>query len=80
MIDEDKIYFINTPVEIQEAIYYETLEYLQSLNIDNRLNVYLVFTQVPNLNNKFYFKVYIRQYSENAKMIDDEPDFIIFHS
>lgn len=80
MIDEDKVYFINTPVEIQEEVYYQTIEYLNELKIDNRFYIYLVFMPIANLNNKFYFRVYLRKSIENAKNIDGEANFIIFHS
>ena len=31
MIDDEKLFFINTPVDIQDEIYYKTIEYLNDI-------------------------------------------------
>ena len=33
MIDDEKLFFINTPVDIQDEIYYKTIEYLNEIDI-----------------------------------------------
>ena len=80
MIDEEKIYFIDTPVEIQDEIYHKTIEYLNNINIDYNSHVYLFFSPVPDNNGKFYFKCHLKNQYISSKYLGDEPNFIIFYS
>lgn len=80
MIDEEKLYFIDTPVEVQEEIYYKTIEYLNGINLDFNSHIYLIFTSISNNSSKFYFKCYLKDKPELVKKPEDNPDFIIFYS
>lgn len=80
MIDEEKLYFINIPPEVQDEIYSKTLEYLNELNIDYNTHIYLVSTPIVNDMGKFYFKCYLRNEPGLSKSLNDKSDFIIFYS
>ena len=73
-MNEDNIYFIDTPTEIQDECYYKILEHLENLSISNDTNVYLKLSSPINLPGKYFFNGYIRgSFDSNL-----EPDFLIF--
>lgn len=80
MIDDEKLFFINTPVDIQDEIYYKTIEYLNEIDIEYNSYIYLVFTPIANNIGKFYFKGYIKNEPILTKNFDNKSDFIIFYS
>lgn len=71
---EDNLYFIDTPVEIQDEIYYKIIEYLNDVPLPNNKNVYLKLVSSYSIPDKYYFNVYIRD-SFDSNL---EPDFLIF--
>lgn len=78
-MNPDNIYFLNTPVEIQEECYYYVVEYLSQLNQLNENDIiYLSFTQIFNMNHKGFFKVYISSQIESNEAFNRQPDFLIF--
>lgn len=69
---EDNIYFIDTPPDVQDEVFYQILEKLENLNI--RDNVYLKLVSSINIPNKHYFNVYTgKSFNPNAI-----PEFLIF--
>jgi hypothetical protein len=69
---EDNIYFIDTPVDIQDEVFYKVLENLKNINTND--NIYLKFVSSLNIPNKYYFNVYIgKSFDSNAI-----PEFLIF--
>jgi hypothetical protein len=73
-MNEDNIYFIDTPIEIQDECYYKLLEYLEEINFDKKSNIYLKLSSSINLPGKYFFSVYI----QDSFDINLEPDFLIF--
>jgi hypothetical protein len=71
---EDNIYFIDTPVEIQDEAYYKILEQLNQIEIPDNKNIYLKLTPIFNIPGKYYFNVYI----QDTLDINLRPDFLIF--
>lgn len=74
----DNLYFISTPIEIQDEVYFEVIEKLENLNISDDCYVYLKFSQITNIPNKFFFNGYIRNALIEDKSTLCEPDFLIF--
>lgn len=79
-MNNDNIYFLNTPSEIEDEVYYEILEKLEEVDIDNQSYIYIKFTQVFNLPNKYFFKVYISKTILGEDINVREPDLLIFLS
>lgn len=79
-MNNDNIYFLNTPSEIEDEVYYEILEKLEEVDIDNQSYIYIKFTQVFNLPNKYFFKIYISKTILGEDINDREPDLLIFLS
>lgn len=79
-MNNDNIYFLNTPSEIEDEVYYEILEKLEEVGIDNQSYIYIKFTQVFNLPNKYFFKIYISKTILGEDINDREPDLLIFLS
>lgn len=77
---EDNLYFISTPIEIQDEVYSQVLEKLENLNIPDGCYVYLKFSQITNIPDKFFFKGYARNEVIQDKSTLCEPDFLIFFS
>lgn len=79
MFNPDNLYFINTPAEIQDEVFFEVSEQLQLMsNINDNDTVYLVFSSILNLNGKFCFRGYVKSETDSDKSFDNEPDFLIF--
>ena len=74
----DNLYFISTPIEIQDEVYFEVIEKLENLNISDDCYVYLKFSQITNIPNKFFFNGYVRKALIEDKSTLCEPDFLIF--
>jgi hypothetical protein len=72
---EDNIFFIDTPPDIQDEIFYEVLNHLENCDYKDK-NIYLKPATALNIPDKYYFNVYI------AKSFDPNaiPDFLIFLS
>jgi hypothetical protein len=73
----DEIYFLNTPVEIQEKIYNDIVEKLSNLEIDNNNIVYLRQVSSINFSDNYYFEVYVRPNIVDHKTLIS-PEFLIF--
>jgi hypothetical protein len=79
MLNPDNLYFLDTPVDIQDECYYDVLEQINEFNFIHENNiVYLIFSEIFNLRGKACFKGYIKSEIENSKVFDYEPDFLIF--
>ena len=76
----DNLYFISTPIEIQDEVYFQVLEKLEKLNIPSESYVYLKFSSITNLPDKFFFNGYVRNVAIEDKSTLCEPDFLIFLS
>lgn len=72
---EDNIYFIDTPPNIQDEIFYKIAEYLKNYEINDK-NVYLKLVAAVNIPDKYFFNAYIGE-SFNPEA---NPDFLIFLS
>lgn len=77
-MNSDNLYFINTPPDVIDEIYYNVLEKLEDIN-DDKI-VYFVFSSIFNIPSKYFFKVYIRNtiLDKDEQLI--EPDFLFFLS
>lgn len=73
----DEIYFLNTPVEVQEEIYNDILEKLSNLEINNSDIVYLRQVSSINFSDNYYFEVYVRPNIVDHKTLIS-PEFLIF--
>lgn len=79
MLNPENLYFIDTPIEVQDSEYNNILESLNEIDmIDERDIVYLVFVGIYNMFNKRCFRGYIRTCVQKDKSFNDEPDFLIF--
>jgi hypothetical protein len=79
MLNPDNLYFLDTPVDVQDECYYDVLEQINEFNFIHENNiVYLIFSEIFNLRGKACFKGYIKSEIENSKVFDYEPDFLIF--
>lgn len=76
----DNLYFISTPTEIQDEVYFEIQQKLEELNISDESYVYLKLSPITNIPNKFFFQGYVRDGVILDKSILCEPDFLIFLS
>lgn len=76
-MNPDNLYFIDTPVEIQDESFNDIIEQLNFIDNDNII-VYVVFSKIYNFENKGFFKCYIRTEIESNKENLKEPDFLIF--
>lgn len=79
MLNPDNLYFLDTPIEVQDECYYQVLEQLNEFEfIDENYIIYLIFSEIFNLKGKACFKGYIKMQVEKDKVFDYEPDFLIF--
>lgn len=76
-MNPDNLYFIDTPVEIQDESFNDIIEQLNFID-DNNIIVYVIFSKIYNFENKGFFKCYIRTEIESNKENLKEPDFLIF--
>lgn len=76
-MNPDNLYFIDTPVEIQDESFNDIIEQLSFIDNDNII-VYVIFSKIYNFENKGFFKCYIRTEIESCKENLKEPDFLIF--
>lgn len=76
-MNPDNLYFIDTPVEIQDESFNDIIEQLNFIDDDNII-VYIIFSKIYNFENKGFFKCYIRTKVESNKENLKEPDFLIF--
>lgn len=76
-MNPDNLYFIDTPVEIQDESFNDIIEQLNFIDDDNII-VYVIFSKIYNFENKGFFKCYIRTEIESCKENLKEPDFLIF--
>lgn len=77
MIFED-LYFIDTPVEIEEK-YYSTIEQeLINNNVSENAVIYCYFVRPYNYQNNGFFKIFISNKIEVDKDFNKEADFLIF--
>lgn len=73
------IFFINTPVDIQDEIYDTISEQLKRYNIPENKIIYLRFTPIASIYGKFCFSVYIKDTIIDHALLDYSPDFLIFN-
>ena len=73
----DEIYFLNTPVEVQEEIYNNIVESLNDFQIGNNDIVYLCQVNSMNFTDRYYFEVFVRESVVDHKTLIS-PDFLIF--
>lgn len=78
MINEDNVYFVNTPIEIQNSEYNKIIQKLNILNISNEKIIYVKFAPVANLEGKYYFEIYIKNSITHNEMLINDPEYIIF--
>lgn len=75
----ENIYFIDTPVDVQDEYYYFIIEQLQNIiQIKEDDIIYLKYTIIFNMFNKRFFKGFIFSSLANDKDFNKEPDFLIF--
>ena len=79
MIFED-LYFINTPVEIEEEVYHLIEQELINNNVSTKAVIYCYFVNPYNYQNNGFFKVFISDKIEKDKDFNKEADFLIFIS
>lgn len=77
-MNPDNIYFLNTPIEIQNLEYYNIIEKLNNFNISDNDYIYLLFSSIYNIPDKYFFKCYIKNDIIKDKNFNYEPDFLIF--
>lgn len=77
-MNPENLYFIDTPLQIQEEYYENVLEQLQNMNISEQDNIYLVLSPFFNALDKGFFKGYIFPQEEKNKDFNNEPQFLIF--
>lgn len=75
---ENDIFFIDTPVEIQDEIYYDIIAHLEEYNIPENKIIYLKMTPIINLIGKYYFHVFIEDTIVDHSLLRRAPDFLIF--
>ena len=75
---KNDIFFINTPIKIQEEIYYDIEEQLSRYDIPEDSIIYLKFTPITSFYGKFCFSVYIRNNIVDHSLLNYTPDFLIF--
>lgn len=74
----NEIFFINTPVEIQEEFYSYIEENLSAYNIPADKTIYLRFNTTMNIQGKYYFQVYITEGIVEHSSLSYPADFLIF--
>ena len=75
---ENDIFFINTPVDIQEEIYNDIIEKLISYNIPDNKIIYLRMTTSIGIFGKYYFEVYVCNNIVEHSSLNYPADFLIF--
>lgn len=75
---QNDIFFINTPVELQDEMYDSIIEQLSQFNISEKKTIYLRFTNSLSLLNKKYFEVFITNGVVEHSSLNYSPDFLIF--
>lgn len=75
---ENDIFFINTPVEIQEEIYYDIIEKLLSYDISSNKVIYLRMSTSMSIFGKYYFEVYVCDNIVEHSTLNYPADFLIF--
>lgn len=79
-MDSDNIYFVDTPLEIQEEYYDKIIEELQAYNISDSNYIYVKFCPIANLQGKWCFHVYITNSIRTDKSFNYDPFLLIFAS
>ena len=74
----NEIFFINTPVEIQEEFYSYIEENLFAYDIPADKTIYLRFNTTMNIQGKYYFQVYITEGIVEHSSLSYPADFLIF--
>lgn len=75
---ENDIFFINTPLDIQEELY-PIIEYrLAEHNIPEDKTIYLNFVTNMNMLGKYYFQVFITDGVVEHSTLNYPADFLIF--
>jgi hypothetical protein len=72
------IFFINTPVEIQEEFYSYIEENLSAYDIPADKTIYLRFNTAMNVQGKYYFQVYLTKGVVEHSILNYPADFLIF--
>ena len=75
---QNDIFFINTPVELQDEMYDSIIEQLSQFNISENKTIYIRFTNSLSLLNKKYFEVFITNGVVEHSSLNYSPDFLIF--
>lgn len=75
---ENDIFFINTPVDIQEEVYPYIEERLNHRDIPETKTIYLNFVTNMNMLGKYYFQVYLTNGVVEHSTLNYPPDFLIF--
>ena len=75
-MDRDNIYFINTPVDIQDEYFERFCERLE--NVPDDAIIYLRYAPCMSLHGKFYFEVYVCESIVEHSSLNYPADFLIF--
>ena len=75
---QNDIFFINTPVEVQDELYDSIIEQLSQFSIPETKTIYLRFTNSLSLLNKKYFEVFMTDGVAEHSSLNYSPDFLIF--
>jgi hypothetical protein len=75
---KNDIFFINTPVELQEEIYDSIVQQVSEFGVDENKTIYLRFTNSFGLIGKKYFEVFITNGVVEHSSLNYSPDFLIF--
>lgn len=75
---ENDIFFINTPVDIQEEIYPFIEKRIEERNIPENKTVYLNFVTNMNMLGRYYFQVYLTDGIVEHSTLNYPADFLIF--
>lgn len=73
----ENIFFIDTPVEIQEECYDSIIMELENINLSDSCYIYLKFSPLFNIEGKAVFKGYTFNY-DDKKDFNSQEDFLIF--
>lgn len=77
MLNND-IFFINTPIEIQDEIYNDIIDVLSTYEIDENKIIYLLLSPILFLGEKYCFEVFLRDTILGNNKLDGQAEFLIF--
>lgn len=74
----ENVYFLDTPVEVQEECYDYVHNEIYNLDLPPHVYVYLVFSSIANIAGKYCFNVYVKNGILDKNETLKTPDFLIF--